>query len=53
MEKTIKQTKPMKQLLITFVWVIFSATLCAQNRICPSIINLAQMQSQDPARQTV
>lgn len=40
----------MKQILITLTFTFFSTILLSQDRNCPSVINLAQMQTQDPVR---
>lgn len=40
----------MKQILSLLFFISLSATLFGQSRNCPSVIDLAQMQAQDPAR---
>lgn len=50
MEKAIKSNQPiMKQILSILLFLCTSTILLAQ-RNCPSVIDLGQMQTQDPAR---
>ncbi len=49
MEKAIK-TKKMKHLSLILLAALISAEAFTQVRVCPSVINLTQMQVQNPAR---